>query len=297
MAEGLIIRIGRVTNVKDPHGAGRIQVRTIKDNEISDDSKLSFYNPLLPKMLHIKPKVGELALVISMAVGETQHSNFYIAPLVSQDDKFYYEDDDKALAATETGYIDWDVNPHMKSGVTETLYPADEDIAIDGRKDTGIQLKDDEVRIKAGVKVINIAGEPKNNTKNPSFISLKYYPKNNPEVDEFMSTATIVADKINLISPAGNDPKTAHIPVTYNSDPNAEDKDNLISDSAMKQLLDCAHKLPYGDKLVEFLELLRTAFENHIHPFPTIAPCKDENMVALKAYELKDILSDNVRIN
>ena len=297
MAEGAVIRFGRVTNVKDPHGAGRIQARTKYDNKIANDEELPYYIPFLPKMLHIKPKVGELALLISMAVGEHDHCNFYVAPLISQDDKLYFEEDDKALATTETGYIDWDINPHIKSGVTETLYPDVEDIAIEGRKDTGIQLKDEEVRIKAGVKVINIAGEPKINTLHPSFVSLKYYPKNNPEVDEFMSTATIVADKINLISPAGNDPKTAHIPVTYNSDPNAEDKDNLISDSAMKQLLDCAHKLPYGDKLVEFLELLRTAFENHIHPFPTIAPCKDENMVALKAYELKDILSDNVRIN
>ena len=297
MAEGAVIRFGRVTNMKDPHGAGRIQVRTQYDNKTENDAELPYYIPFLPKMLHIKPKVGELAMVISMAVGEHDHCNFYIAPVISQDDKLYYEDDDKAMAATETGYIDWDVNPHIKSGVTETLYPGDEDIAIEGRKDTGIQLKDEEVRIKAGVKVINVKGEPKNNTLNPAFISLKYYPKNNPEVDEFMSTATIVADKINLISPQKNDPATADIPVTYNSDPYAADKDNLISDSAMKELLDCAHKLPYGDKLVEFLELFLVAFENHVHPFPTIAPCKDENIAALKAYELKDILSDNVRIN
>ena len=296
MAEAPVIRFGRVTNVNDPHGGDRIQVRTTFDNPIENNEDLPYYIPLLPKMLHIKPKVGELVLVVSMAAGEFNNFNYYIGPLISQEDKLFYEDSNAAMRITETGYIGWGSNPRLKKGVKPTLYPAPDDISIEGRKDTGIQLKNEEVRIKAGVKVVGNQG-PKNNTETPAFISLKYYPKNDYESDGFKSTATIVADKINLIGTHTTDPATKEIPVTENKDMSAQDKDNLISDSAMKELLNKAHQIPYGDKLIEFLDILRVAFAKHVHPFPTMAPCNDENMKAVATYDLEGMLSDNVRIN
>ena len=296
MAEGAVIRFGTVTNNIDPHGGGRIQVRTKFDDYIKDNEELPFYIPLLPKMFYITPKVGEEVMVFSMAPGEHNNFNFYIGPLISQENKLFYEDGNAALRITETGYIGWGANPRLKKGVKPTLYPAIEDIAIEGRKDTGIQLKDEEVRIKAGVKVVDYFG-PKNNTETPAFISLKYYPKNDYGRDGFKSTATIVADKINLIGTHTTDPATKEIPVTENKDMLAEDKDSLISDSAMKELLNKAHQIPYGDKLIEFLDILRVAFAKHVHPFPTMAPCNDENMKAVATYDLEGTLSDNVRIN
>ena len=296
MAEGPIIRFGRVTNINDPHGGGRIQVRTPFDNTIKNNDELPYYIPLLPKMLFIKPKVGELVLVFSMEGGEFNNFNYYIGPIISQEDKLFYENSEAAKRLTETGYIGWGHNPRLVEGVTPTLYPAQDDIAIEGRKDTGIQLKNEEVRIKAGVKVVGFGG-PKNNTESPAFISLKYYPKNDYDSDGFKSTATIVADKINLIGTHTTDPATKEIPVTQNKDMSAEDKDNLISDSAMKELLNKAHQIPYGDKLIEFLDILRVAFAKHVHPFPTMAPCNDENMKAVATYDLEGTLSDNVRIN
>lgn len=298
MSEGTIIRFGRVTNVIDEHGGGRIQARTPFDNKIEKDADLPFYIPLLPKMFYVVPKVGETVLLLSMAPGEFNNFNFYIGPLISQEDKLYYEDADASLRITETGYIGWGINPRERRGVKPTLFPELNDIAIEGRKDTGIQLKDEEVRIKAGVKVVDDSGT-KNNTKNPAFISLKYYPKNDYDMDGFKSTATIVADKINLIGTpaASKDYATKEIPVTENKDPNSTESDNLISDSAMRELVNKAHQVPYGDKLIEFLEILKTALAKHVHPFPTMAPCNDENMKAVSSYNLQDTLSDIVRIN
>lgn len=299
MAEGPVIRFGRVVDVNDPYGAGRIKVRTNFDNPTEKDDDLEYYIPLLPKMFHVKPKVGELVLLFAMAPGKLNSFGYYIGPLISQPDKLFYENASHALAITETGYFGWDTNPEIKKGVQPTLYPANDDVTIEGRKDTGVQLKNEEVRIKAGVKVVE-DNKPKNNISNPAFISLKYYPKNDYELDGFKSTATIVADKINLIGTPDSvtDPATKEIPVTQNKDRYVEDKDNLISDSAMKDLLNKAHQLPYGDKLIEFLKLFRTAFEQHVHPFPTMAPCKDANMQSVTAYNLEEeILSDTVRIN
>ena len=296
MAEGVLIRFGKVTNVVDIHGGGRIQVRTPFDNTIENDEELPYYMPLLPKMFYVVPKVGEMVMVFSMAAGDFANTNFFIGPLISQEDKLIYEEGDASLRITEQGYIGWGPNPRLKKGVQPTLFPEITDIAIEGRKDTGIQLKNEEVRIKAGVKVVGYKG-PKNNTETPAFISLKYYPKNDYDSDGFMSTATIVADKINLIGTHTTDPATKEIPVTENKDMSAEDKDNLISDSAMKELINKAHQIPYGDKLIEFLDILRVAFAKHVHPFPTMAPCNDENMKAVATYDLEGTLSDNVRIN
>ena len=296
MAEGAVIRFGRVTNVVDPYGGNRIQVRTEYDNMIEQDEKLPYYIPFMAQFLQVIPKVGELVLVISMAPGEFEQANFYIGPIISQEDKLFYEESYAAMRTTETGYIGWGPNPRTKRDVKPTLYPNTEDICIKGRKNTGVQLKNNEVRVKAGVKVVDDSG-PKNNTETPSFISLKYYPDNDYEKDGYKSTATIVADKINLIGTHTKDPATSEIPVTQSKDPDAEDQDNLISDSAMKELINKAHQIPYGDQLIEFLELFRTAFEKHVHPFPTMTPCKDENMNKVTSYKLKGMLSDNVRIN
>ena len=296
MSEGAVIRFGRVTSVQDIHGGGRIQVRTPFDGPIENDENLPYYMPLLPKMFYVVPKVGEMVMVFSMMAGDYTNNNFYIGPLISQEDKLFYEHSDASLRITEQGYIGWGPNPRLKKGVQPTLFPEITDIAIEGRKDTGIQLKDEEVRIKAGVKVVTKKGL-ENNTTSPAFISLKYYPKNNEEKDGFKSTATIVADKINLISPQKNDQATSNIPITENKDTSAMEKDNLISDAAMKELINKAHRVPYGDTLIEFLDLLRTAFAKHVHPFPTMAPCNDENMKAVATYDLEGTLSDNVRIN
>ena len=294
MSDGAVIRFGRVTNVYDPHGGRRIQVRTPYDNSIEKDEDLPYYIPLLPKMFYMTPKVGEGVIVLSMVPGDHGHCNFYIGPVISQEDKFLYEDFDASLRITEQGYIGWAPNPRLKAGVKPTLYPDLEDIAVEGRKDTGIQLKNEEVRIKAGVKVVDSNG-PKNNTISPAFISLKYYPKNDYDSDGFKSTATIVG--INLIGTHPIDPETKEIPVTENKDNTAQEKDNLISDAAMKELLNKAHRVPYGDTLIEFLDILRTAFAKHVHPFPTMAPCNDENMKAVATYDLEGMLSNNVRIN
>ena len=295
MSNGAILRFGKVVNVDDPHGGGRIQVRTEYDNTIEKDEHLEYCIPLLPKMLHVIPKVGELVLVVSMSAGDYENMNFYVGPIISQEDKLYFEDKDKALAITSEGWHGWDPNPRYNRNTLPTLYPDLEDISLEGRKSAGLQLKDNEVRVKAGVKVMGVKG-PESNTEDPAFMSLKYYPDNRPK-DGFKSTATIVADKINLISTKSDDPATRDIPVTQNKDADAKEKDNLISDNAMRELVEKAHKLPYGDTLIEFLDLLRTAFAKHVHPFPTMAPCTDENMKAVATYDLDGMLSDNIRIN
>ena len=150
-------------------------------------------------------------------------------------------------------------------------------------------MADDELRIRCGAKDVTDLdrGTFSYNTHNPSYIKLKYHRDGLKGINNCNSTATIVADKINLI---GN--KSKHHNFATN------DKDEFINDDNMKDLIQSAQRLPYGDLLVDFLQKFRMAFMTHTHPYSMLPPCKDPNyFVPVQNYNLYDILSDSVRIN
>ena len=64
----------------------------------------------------------------------------------------------------------------------------------------------------------------------------------------------------------------------------------------MAQIINEAHKLPYGDILLEFLEKFVAAFANHVHPYPGMPPCPDDKVISVTTYPLKDILCENICI-
>ena len=79
------------------------------------------------------------------------------------------------------------------------------------------------------------------NGSSSSFIKLKYYPEalGLDEYNTFRSTATVVADKINLLK-------------THEE---AVKPEELIDDEAMIKLISKAHELPYGDVLIQFIPI------------------------------------------
>jgi hypothetical protein len=85
-----------------------------------------------------------------------------------------------------------------------------------------------------------------------------------------MSSATVVADEINLISNCGN----PYFDV-YNTD-------EQITDKTMKEIVEKAHVLPYGDTLVEFLLLFLQMFKSHSHKYSNLPPTNDKAAEALE---------------
>jgi hypothetical protein len=125
----------------------------------------------------------------------------------------------------------------------------------------------------------------------PAYILLRHYDFDNNKTGESAkkcrSTATIVADKINLL---GNNSKQDNYKLT--------DRKDLITDEEMRKIIDTAHQLPYGDKLIEFLDIFRKAFLNHTHSHYLLPPIPDpETIPQLEGYNLERMLSDTVRIN
>ena len=123
---------------------------------------------------------------------------YYIGPVISQDHRIYndpfFNGADSFLRGS---YKDFDVAPRMIPEL-DGILPNDNDVVIRGRKNSDIQITDDDVRVKAGVKIANEDNkyQMEFNTKNPGYVKVKYHL--NPLDDTSRSTTSIVSDKIFL---------------------------------------------------------------------------------------------------
>ena len=283
------VRFCKVISISDDTDADRIKVRLIPEDNSKSIDEIDYAFPILPKMFHVKPKVGEAVLVLLAVTNDGNSQRYYIGPVISQDHRLnfdpYFQGADSFLRGA---YKKFDVAPRMNPDHNGIL-PNDNDIVIRGRKNADIQITDDDVRIKAGVKVVDDANAYNMmfNTKNPSYAKFKYH--NASLADGSKSTATIVSDKIALLS---------------NNSPNyfrTTDRKDLITDEELNRVIESAYKLPYGEKLVEFLKVFVDAFVKHTHPFQMLPPNPAYSTVLMeKKAQLLDkgeMLSDTVRIN
>ena len=283
------VRFCKVISVSDDTDADRIKVRLSPEDNSKSIDEIDYAFPILPKMFHIKPKVGEAVLVLLAVTNDGNSQRYYIGPVVSQDHRLnfdpYFQGADSFLRGA---YKKFDVAPRMNPDHNGIL-PNDNDIVIRGRKNADIQITDDDVRIKAGVKVVDNANAYNMmfNIKNPSYAKFKYH--NASLSDGSKSTATIVSDKIALLS--NNSPKYFY----------TTDRKDLITDDELNRVIESAYKLPYGEKLVEFLNAFVDAFVKHTHPFQMLPPNTAYSTVLMeKKAQLLDkgeMLSDTVRIN
>lgn len=297
------VRFCEVISIIDNDDADRIKVRLYpEDNNIKSIDDIPYAFPLLPKMLHVKPKKGEGVLLFLSVANDGNSQRYYLGPVISQDQNLYEE----AFFMGADSFMKGSVKKLEAALSTKPsaigVLPNDDDVVVRGRKNADIQITNDDVRIKAGVKIVNEANkyDVKFNEINPSYFKLKYNVSGifkesdltgDEEVKQCNSTATIVADKINLLSNNSNE-------ITFET----RDRTDLITDDELKRVIKEAYKLPYGEKLVNLLSVFIEAFIKHTHSFPMEEPCnanKIPELVELKATLLDDkqILSDTVRIN
>ena len=297
MAENFaLVRLAKVLSVKDIADGDRIKVRLLPEDAGKETEVIDNVLPIIPKLLHIKPKVGEMVLILTAQATDGNSQRYYFGPVISQKNHMYYEPYEKEATSLYKGST---VSPEQAQDMipeTNGAFPKDEDISLEGRKNTGIQLTDDDVRIKAGVKVVKPGTNNREiqfNTKNPAYVKLKFNDEqqHTNKGKEYQSTALVVADKINLIGTDSN-------LVAENKEIKITDPDDLVTDDAMKAIIDKAHQLPYGDILVDFLKLLRTAILTHVHPFSGTPPSiVGTPLETVQNYDMNKLLSDSVRIS
>ena len=283
-----IFRECEVLSVVDDKGGLRIKVRFDPEDNHLRDSELPYCYPLIPKHFHINPKVGEFVLAITGRLGVANGRRWFIGPVISQQ---YALNEDSFLSAhsildngrTMQPLPRPDLNPD-----NEGSYPEREDVAVQGRKNADLILKDNEVRLRCGFKS-RPDGRPEDtllfNREDLSYIQMKYKRLKDRQGNDFSSSVNIVADRINLLS---HDSKT---PFTLN------DRKALITDEELLNILEKAHPLPYGDELITFLKQLIEVIRTHTHPFAMDPPCFTTPQTDVLNTNLDEMLSQSVRIN
>ena len=271
------IKIGEVMSVDDPQGLNRIKV-WIKgsvsnggDDELlvkKLDGTFTYENlpwclPLMPKHVFITPKVGENVLIFVFSKQKEGADRLYMGPIISQLTNL---NKDNAWTSALAGFtfgptppsITVDNIPDLKG-----VFPNPEDVSIQGRYNTDITQKNNEIVIRAGkfieTQITELNPYPiKFNSNTPAYIQIKNnvnLPKiSDTEIGDRIGTVTnIVANKINLITHGGSP--------NYN----ITNQIDLIAMDELEKILTTAHQLPFGDVLLEYLRLLKNAILLHVH--------------------------------
>jgi len=305
------IQRGKVMSIDDPNDAGRIKVRVMGVDNNETDSDTAYAFPMLPKHINVVPNLKEAVLLFSFTNENNKIDRMYLGPIIPQPQ--FLEDaqyDIHAWDGFSFGRNDLGPAPTNRKKIRGG-YPKKEDIALQGRKNTDLILKKEEVLLRAGKFVFK--GDLANNTRSDDefderlgykfnnrtqgYLQIKYnaqinVPENNNATPEYGSVTNIVSNKINLLTHKEGNPRF-----------NLTNQDNLISDEEMQKILSEAHPLVFGDKLVEFLKLVKNAISNHTHKYPGITPHSEGSSATAKVmqdmneYDLEQILSKNIRIN
>ena len=285
-----IFRECEVLSVIDDKAGLRIKVRIHPDDsDCATIDDLPFCYPLMPKHFHINPKVGEMVLVITSVLGVTKGRRWFIGPIISQQYNLNFDPFNfSAKSILDKGKFATPLPRPELNPDNEGSYPDREDIAIQGRQNADLILKDNEVRLRCGFKR-EPNSKPENtllfNREDLSYIQMKYKRLKDHKGKDFASSVNIVADRINLLS---HDSKT---PFTLN------DRKALITDEELVKILEQAHPLPYGDELIEFLKQLVEVIRTHTHPFSMDPPCFTTPQTEVLNTDLNEMLSNSIRIN
>lgn len=290
----IIIRICKVLSVVDDKAGLRIKVRLEpEDGDIDNDSDLPYCFPIMPKMIHINPKVGESVLVFLSVQGRPRGARFFLGPLIAQPYGMDFDPHDftaraflpNFLSRTDLLLPDPKLNPD-----NDGTLPDREDIALLGRANSAVVLKDSETRLLCGHKK-NPKGPRKTslefNRKDLGYIQMRYKKMQDRKKNDFASVINIVADRINLLSHQSPD--------QYDMN----DRKKLIKDEELLNILENAHPMVYGDQLIQFLKELIEVIRTHGHNFTNEEPDLTEGQKnVLNAEErLDNMLSKTIRFN
>lgn len=295
-------KVREVENVYSKDGADALRVRAeIMQDHASSLEDIPWAFPLMPKTFQSVPKVGEAVLIIMDRVEDTTSQRYYIGPIISQPQFMEYctkEDATTLLQSKNRKPIGMISNNDSTRG----SFPNASDIAVVGRGEEDVTLKYDkttntsEVNIRAGIRQEpssesgdDIKGNVIFNEIDPAYIQVKR--KNSIATKsghEANSIVNVVADRVNIMS--NRDDAVSH---------DLHDKETLVAEERMDEIMDSLHQVPMGDKLVELLELMRGAIMNHVHPWPGMPQSGDwhEYVNKLSSYDINSILSDYVRIS
>lgn len=282
----VILKMAQVESIDDFASAGRIKVRLVEDGQ-KPNSELDFAFPLLPKTLQTFPKVGECVLVISSVLNDNTSNKYYIGPIISQPQDMAYApyayNKGRATSALKGGSVELKETIENFSD-TNGSFPEKDSVSLVGRYSEDIILKDKEIDIRCGIRgsAINypdLDGTVVFNKKNPSYIQLRNkYGRGH---------INIVSDEVNIVSHNAQ----------FNDNVSLTDQKDLITKESYDSMVKQLHQVPYGDVLVEYLDILRGALINHVHPWAQLPPCDALGITEANGLDFNKLLSNTLRIS
>lgn len=306
------VQIGIVASVDDPDSLGRIKVAINGPAHKGGDdgtalADLPWCYPMVPKFFSSTPKVGEGAFILILNDKKTHADRLYFGPVISQLSNLNYDSINSTALSSFSFAItnplsNFDTIPALKG-----IFPKVDDIALQGRYNTDVILRKNEILIRAGKFVesqpsdVNPFSFQFNDTTQGYFhirnnIYLEQLDINNTNKEKG-SVVNIVGNKINLLTHANGTPRF-----------DLMNQENQISDEVILEILQKAHPLPFGDLLIEYLKLLKNALLNHVHNAYGQAPPTDlisggNGVLNVAEFKKKSsdlenrMLSKNIRIN
>ena len=100
-----IIKIAKVINNDDENCGFRIKARIFSEDDNLSDAELPFAFPLLPKMVHVLPKIGEAVLIINAKTDFPYGQRYYIGPLIHQPEFMTFDDFFHGATALHDGFL------------------------------------------------------------------------------------------------------------------------------------------------------------------------------------------------
>jgi hypothetical protein len=126
---------------------------------------------------------------------------------------------------------------------------------------------------------------PKDFPNNVKIIQKEEIVKDQNEFDQFAgSVVNIVAEKINLLSHKGSN----NFELT--------DPEKMITEDSQLQINTDSHPMVHGDKLIDFLKLVKTFIETHVHPYAGLPTDPDTNVQNITNFNLEDLVDKNIRL-
>lgn len=302
--DAISIFIGEVREVEsefstNSHDCARVRAQIKSDPE--EILRIPWAFPLLPKVFQSIPKKGEAVIVLTVNDSVKRlGQRYYIGPLISQPQFFR-----KTRKHLIDGLLTGDYKNNLLGTIsndknTKGAFPKPTDVAVIGRGKEDIILRSEgdesEIDLRTGIRGEpinsddpNLVGDVIFNGTDPAYIQLKYKKgmasKGKNAGNSFIN---IVANRINIMS--NRDGNISH---------NLGDNETLVSEIKMDDIMDKLHPVPKGDILVKFLNDIKYALLNHIHPWAGKAQCGDwgNHINELKDDKMEEILSEYVRIS
>ena len=263
-----------VVSIEDPTEGGRIKVRIEKFDCELNNNNLPWAYPLLPKFFHVYPKVGELVRVFIEDIKYPERGRFWMGSIISQPQKIEFDSLYTAGSTTDMALTNPEKAPNTFPDA-RGVFPEINDIALVGRNNTDVILKDNQLMIRTGKhKKDDIL---KLNTKNPATILQTF-----ESIDDTLTSSTIInSDKIALISHDG-------IPKFKGANIDVKERDRIFNEG---------HPSVRGDILVEALKMIRRAVVLHIHGYHALPADRNAIITDLENIDFESMLQKNILIN